>query len=87
MQRLDASFLTQPRPKARILQFGGGDFLRGFFDWKIDRMNDALDEPWGIIILRSLGSTENSIINQQDGLYTVLSRGVNDLARLFPTRG
>jgi tagaturonate reductase len=79
MQRLDASFVTQPRHRARILQFGGGNFLRGFFDWKIDRMNDALDEPWGIIILRSLGPTENSVLNQQDGLYTVLSRGVNDL--------
>jgi tagaturonate reductase len=76
MRRLDASYVTQPRPKARILQFGGGNFLRGFFDWKIDRMNEEVDEPWGIIILRSLGSTENSALNQQDGLYTVLSRGV-----------
>ena len=43
------------RPTPRILRFGGGNFLRGFMDWKIDRMNDAGGSDWGVVILRSLG--------------------------------
>ncbi len=69
---------NRPRPTPRILQFGGGNFLRGFVDWKIDRMNEAAGMDWGVVILRSVGSTEGSALNAQDGLYTVLSRGVDE---------
>ncbi len=69
---------TRPRPPPRILQFGGGNFLRGFIDWKIDRMNEAAGLDWGVVILRSVGSTQGSALNAQDGLYTVLSRGVDE---------
>ena len=78
MNRLDATFATRPRPKARILQFGGGNFLRGFFDWKIDRLNEATGDDFGIVILRSIGSTEGSALNAQDGLFTVLTRGLDE---------
>lgn len=73
-----APHTDRPRPTPRILQFGGGNFLRGFIDWKIDRMNEAAGLDWGVVILRSVGSTEGSALNAQDGLYTVLSRGVDD---------
>lgn len=66
----------RPRPRARILQFGGGNFLRGFFDWKIDVMNQAAGTDWGIVILRSVGSAQGSALNAQGGLYTVLTRGI-----------
>ncbi len=68
----------RPRPTPRILQFGGGNFLRGFIDWKIDRMNEAADLDWGVVILRSIGSAEGSSLNAQGGLYTVLSRGIGE---------
>ena len=64
------------RPQPRILQFGGGNFLRGFMDWKIDRLNEASGSDWGVVILRSLGSTDGSALNAQGGLYTVVSRGI-----------
>jgi tagaturonate reductase len=64
------------RPTPRILQFGGGNFLRGFIDWKIDRMNEAAGTDWGIIILRSVGGRDGSELNEQDGIYTVVSRGI-----------
>ena len=68
----------RPRPTPRILQFGGGNFLRGFIDWKIDRMNEAGGLDWGVVILRSVGTTEGSALNAQYGLYTVLSRGIGE---------
>ena len=77
MNRISAHHLNgRPRPTPRILQFGGGNFLRGFIDWKIDRMNEAAGTDWGIVILRSVGGRDGSALNEQDGIYTVLSRGI-----------
>ncbi|MEI6800536.1 MAG: altronate oxidoreductase, partial [Pseudomonadota bacterium] len=76
---LSATHLNgRPRPQPRILQFGGGNFLRGFMDWKIDRLNEASGSDWGVMILRSLGSTDGSALNAQEGLYTVVSRGIGE---------
>lgn len=78
MDRISARHLIgRPRPTPRILQFGGGNFLRGFIDWKIDRMNEAAGTDWGIVILRSVGGRDGSALNDQDGLYTVVSRGLD----------
>lgn len=77
MDRISAGHLNgRPRPTPRILQFGGGNFLRGFIDWKIDRMNETAATDWGIVILRSVGGRNGSPLNEQDGLYTVVSRGI-----------
>lgn len=77
MDRISARHLNgRPRPAPRILQFGGGNFLRGFVDWKIDRMNDVAGTDWGIVILRSVGGRDGSALNEQDGIYTVVSRGI-----------
>lgn len=78
MNHISASALNgRSRPTPRILQFGGGNFMRGFIDWKIDRMNEAAGTDWGIVILRSVGGRKGSALNAQDGLYTVLSRGLD----------
>ena len=66
------------RPKARILQFGGGNFLRGFLDWKIDRLNEATGSDWGIVIVRAIADGAGSSLNAQAGLYTVVSRGIDE---------
>ena len=77
LDRISARHLNgRSRPTPRILQFGGGNFLRGFIDWKIDRMNEAAGTDWGIVILRSVGGRDASALNEQDGIYTVLSRGI-----------
>ncbi len=78
MDRISARHLNnRPRPTPRILQFGGGNFLRGFIDWKIDRMNQVAGTDWGIVILRSVGGRDGSALNDQDGIYTVVSRGLD----------
>lgn len=79
MDRISDRHLNgRPRPTPRILQFGGGNFLRGFIDWKIDRMNETAGSDWGIVILRSIGGGSGSALNDQDGLYTVVSRGLGE---------
>jgi len=79
MANIDISALKgRPRPKARILQWGEGNFLRAFVDWKIDRMNEAGGLDWGVVIVRPIAGGNPHWLNEQDGLYTVLSRGVGD---------
>jgi tagaturonate reductase len=75
---LDASALNgRPRPTPRVLQFGEGNFLRAFVDWKIDRMNEAGND-WGVVVVRPIAGGNPHFLNEQDGLYTVLSRGVDE---------
>ncbi|MBR7518536.1 hypothetical protein KC217_22980, partial [Mycobacterium tuberculosis] len=70
MKSLDASFLAgRPRPRARILQFGEGNFLRAFVDWKIARMNEAGGPDWGVVVVRPLAGGNPHTLNEQDGLY------------------
>ena len=79
MQSLNLSHLGgRPRPAPRILQFGEGNFLRAFVDWKIDRMNEKAGSDWGVVIVRPIAGGNPISLNEQDGLYTVLSRGVAD---------
>lgn len=91
MQRLSAQLLKQTDlPKGviadcktdlpeRIIQFGEGNFLRGFVDWMIHRLNcegkfngrivAIQPTPYGKIVPK---------LNAQDGLYTVALRGIVD---------
>lgn len=79
MANINASALNgRPRPRARILQWGEGNFLRAFVDWKIDRMNEAGGLDWGVVVVRPIAGGNPHWLNEQDGLYTVLSRGVAD---------
>ncbi len=79
MATIDASALNgRSRPRARILQWGEGNFLRAFVDWKIDRMNEAGGLDWGVVVVRPIAGGNPHWLNEQDGLYTVLSRGVTD---------
>src|SRR5512138_1643136 len=79
MQQLNAAHLGgRRRPTPRILQFGEGNFLRAFVDWKIDRMNEKAGADWGVVIVRPIAGGNPHSLNEQDGLYTVLSRGVAD---------
>ncbi len=67
---------TDAPPKTGVLQIGDGNFLRAFADWMIDIANEAgvLDAAVILAPPRSAGIIDP--LNAQDGLFTVLSRGV-----------
>ena len=67
----------QRRPVS-ILQIGGGNFLRGFFDWMIDVAHEKGLFAGGIAIAQTKGHGLAEALAAQDGLYTVLTRGVLD---------
>lgn len=79
MEQLNSVYIKGlKRPTPRVLQFGEGNFLRAFVDWKIDRMNEKSEGDWGVIVVRPIAGGNPHTLNEQDGLYTVLTRGVAD---------
>lgn len=60
----------------RVLQFGEGNFLRGFVDWMFDRLNEEIDGDFGVVVVQPLPGGRVSKLNNQDGLYTLYSRGL-----------
>jgi len=62
----------------KILQFGQGNFMRGFFDWQIDLLNERTGLNAGVVIVRPRGGSSAPLLDTQDGLFTVLVRGLNE---------
>lgn len=67
---------TMPRP-VKVIQFGEGNFLRGFCDWMIDCMNETTDFNGNIQIVQPLHQGMGNQVNQQDGLYHVVLQGIH----------
>ena len=71
LKRTEKCTLTE-----RVLQFGEGNFLRGFVDWMIDKLNKEADFDCGVVIVQPLPTGTCGMINEQDGLYTLYLRGL-----------
>ncbi len=70
----------------RVLQFGEGNFLRGFVDWIIDRLNKENGGDYGVVIVQPLKNGLIDMINEQDGLYSLYLRGLQNGERVEETR-
>lgn len=62
----------------KILQFGGGNFLRGFADWMIDNANANGDYKGSVIICQSTPTGNYDAISNQDGIYILAMRGIEN---------
>jgi tagaturonate reductase len=62
----------------RALQFGTGAFLRGFVGHFIEAANRQGKFKGRIVAVGSTGSGRDQTFNQQDGLYNLWVRGVQD---------
>ncbi|MBQ2833656.1 MAG: tagaturonate reductase, partial [Clostridia bacterium] len=60
----------------RVIQFGEGGFLRAFCDWMIDKANEAAGMDAGVVIVQPIERGMIGMLNEQDGLYTQILRGV-----------
>lgn len=63
--------------KERVLQFGAGNFLRAFYDYMIDVINEKEDFGKALVVV-SKGTKRIEAMAKQDFLYTCLIRGVKD---------
>jgi tagaturonate reductase len=62
----------------KILQFGQGNFMRGFFDWQVDLLNERSGLDAGVVVVRPRGGSSTPLLDVQDGLFTVLVRGLDE---------
>jgi tagaturonate reductase len=60
----------------RVIQFGEGNFLRAFIDWMINEMNGKNLFNGRVIVVQPLPDGMIDKLNSQNGLYTLLLRGV-----------
>ncbi|NLF32439.1 MAG: tagaturonate reductase [Planctomycetes bacterium] len=69
-----------PTGPERILQIGEGNFLRAFVDWMVDRANAAGVFDGRIVVVQPRNRRQGtvSVLQSQEGLYTVFIRGCQD---------
>ena len=60
----------------RAVQFGTGAFLRGLVEHLLDESNRAGKFNGRVVAIGSTGSGRDSLINSQDGLFTLLTEGM-----------
>ena len=60
----------------KIIQFGEGNFLRAFIDYAIQKLNKEIDFNAGVAVVQPIDSGMITMLNDQDGLYTLFMKGV-----------
>jgi tagaturonate reductase len=79
--RSRSDLLSPPRgyeawPEA-VVQFGTGAFLRGFVEYFLDQAGRSGDFPARVVMVGSTGSGRDRVVGDQDGLYTLYTRGIS----------
>jgi tagaturonate reductase len=62
----------------KVLQFGTGVLLRGLPDYFIDKANKRGLFNGRIVVVKSTGSADTSPFEKQDGLFTLIVRGIEE---------
>lgn len=60
----------------KVLQFGEGNFLRGFVNWIIDILNEKTDFNGSVHVVQPIEQGMTQLLNEQDGLYHLLLNGI-----------
>ncbi len=58
----------------KILQFGSGNFLRGFVDWMVQKANDQGLMNAGVSVVQSMSSSD--ALERQQGVYHLRQSGI-----------
>ncbi|BCZ46112.1 altronate oxidoreductase [Clostridium gelidum] len=74
-KELYKEFKTYPE---KVIQFGEGNFLRGFVDWQIDKMNEEANFNGSAVVVQPQEGGLIDMLNEQDGLYTLYLQGVQN---------
>ncbi|MBT8298667.1 MAG: tagaturonate reductase [Maribacter sp.] len=62
----------------RILQFGAGNFLRGFIDDFIQELNEKINFNTGVVIVKPTSTGNYNQLIKQEGLYTLFLKGIKN---------
>ncbi|WP_300690472.1 tagaturonate reductase [Chryseobacterium sp.] len=76
-QKLNREFNdSQEKLPIKIVQFGGGNFMRGFTDYVIDLLNKKTGFNAGIVNVQPTQGGSVHKLEEQDNLYTLFTRGI-----------
>ncbi|MEO9890944.1 tagaturonate reductase [Aurantibacter sp.] len=79
MQKLNRNTVEGLHPlPLKIMQFGGGNFLRAFVDWMVQVLNKETDFSAGVVIVKPTERGDYSELKSQDGLFTVVLDGIKN---------
>ena len=77
VQILNLRLKEEEKPQTeKAVVFGEGNFLRAFIGVLYERMNRNASYGGGVVLLQGLANGLAEKINAQDGLYTVIERGM-----------
>ena len=62
----------------KIMQFGGGNFLRAFVDWMVQVLNETTDFKGGVVVVKPTKRGSYETLKSQDGLFTVVLDGIKN---------
>ena len=78
MERLNRT--TAPQAKTyteKVIQFGEGNFLRGFVEWIIWNTNKHTDFNASVVVVQPIDRGMVDMLNEQDGLYHLNLQGID----------
>lgn len=78
MQQLNRTSYSGKSRVLKVIQFGGGNFLRAFAGAMIQRANDEFNFNGNIAVVEYMGAQLADTINQQQGLYQLVLQGLVD---------
>ena len=81
-----ANVTSKVQRPVKVLQFGDGNFLRGFADWVIDIMNEKVDFNGNVKVIRPLRKGSSKKEDTQGGLYHVALMGLQNGKMISDTR-
>ncbi len=61
-----------------ILQFGAGNFLRGFVDYFVQEMNEKINFNAGVVVVKPTSTGNYNQLIKQEGLYTLFLKGIKN---------
>ncbi|MCA0457808.1 MAG: tagaturonate reductase [Chloroflexi bacterium] len=69
----------------RIVQFGAGNFLRGFADWIIEQLNQQANFQSSVVVVKVTPQGKYNDLDTQDGLFHVHVEGIQNGAPVNQT--
>lgn len=60
----------------KVLQFGGGNFLRGFLGWMVQHLNETIDFDGSIILVKPTPGGNYEALRRNAGQYHVVLNGL-----------
>lgn len=78
MERMSKALSGKKERPIKVVQFGEGNFLRGFVDYMIDIANETGEFDGDIVLIKPIEFGSLNMFHEQDCQYTVSLRGIVD---------